>query len=209
MTVRIETKIEGRAAEFLARLQAQLGEAGRKKLEAAAAKPVAALVQRHLFALGQERHATAKGLGATPSNVIGRTAEGVAVRRKEGGTFVAIPHPLFRRAVRDVEIAPRTAKALAIPVAAAAYDKAPRSFAELFVWRKDRTKDDKGAAFLARTKGKGKNQKLELLFLLHRGRILQKRDPSLLPTGEDMAKAGRSGLRELVRRILARKGGAA
>lgn len=209
MAASIETRMEGKAGEFLERLQAQLGEAGRRKMEAAAAKSVAALVQRHLFRLGQERHATAQKLGATPTNVIGRTAEGVSVRQDGADTFVVVPHPMFRRAFRNVEIAPRTAKALAIPVAGEAYDKAPRSFAELFVWSRKRGtegKDDKGAAFLARRKGDA----LQLMYLLRKGRIKQKQDPSLLPDGDAQAKAAKSGLSALIRRIVAqRKGGAA
>ena len=209
MTVRIETKLEGKAAEYLARLQARLGEKSRKTLDGAAAKSVAALVTRHLARLGNERHATAQKFGAKPTNIIKRKAEEVSVRQDAGGTFVVVPHPLFRRAFRDVEIAPRTAKALAIPVAGEAYDKAPRSFAELFVWKRKKGaegKDDKGAAFLARKKGDA----LQLLYLLRQGRIKQTQDPTLLPEAEEQAKAARSGLSALIRRIAAQgKGGAA
>lgn len=203
MAVRIETKMEGKAGEFLARLQAQLGDAGRKKLDGAAAKSVASLVRRHLSALGQNRHATAKKLGATPTNIIGRTAEDVSARQEDADTFVVVPHPMFWRAFRDVEIAPRNAKALAIPVAGEAYDKAPRSFADLFVWsrkRKTNGPDDKGAAFLARRKGDA----LQLLFLLWRGRLTQEQDRSLLPSDEELAKAAKSGIAAEIRRIRAK-----
>lgn len=211
MAVLIETRMEGKTGEFLARLQTQLGQAGRKKLEEAAAKSVAALVRRHLSALGVNRHATAKRLDAQPTNIIGRTAEAVSVRQNGPDTFVAVPHPMFRRAFRDVSIAPRTAKALAIPVAGEAYDKAPRSFADLFVWsrkRKTDGPDDKGAAFLARRKGDA----LQLMYLLRRGRVEQKQDRSLLPSDEELSKAAKSGISALVRRIVAKNrqsGGAA
>ena len=211
MAVSIETRMEGKAGEFLAKLHEQLGDAGRKKIDESAAKSVAALVQKHLFALGNDRHDTAKKLGAQPTNVIGRTAENVSVRQDDNTTAVVVPHPMFRRAFRDVTIAPRTAKALAIPVAGEAYDKAPRSFAELFVWsrkRKTDGQDDKGAAFLARRKGDA----LQLMYLLRKGRIEQKQDRSLLPGDAEMAKAAKSGISALVRRIIAKSkqsGGAA
>ncbi len=211
MAISIETRVEGKAGEFLTRFQSQFGEAGRRKIEASAAKSVAALVQRHLFRLHSERHATAKKLGATPTNVIGSTAENVSVRQNDNTTAVVIPHRMFRRAFGDVTIAPRTAKALAIPVAAEAYDKAPRSFSDLFVWsrkRKTEGKDDKGAAFLARRNGDA----LQLMYILRRGRLTQKQDRSLLPTDDELAKAGKSGVSALIQRILAKsrkEGGAA
>lgn len=211
MAVRIETKMEVKAGEFQAKLQEQLGDAGRKKLDGAAAKSVADLVRRHLSVLVQERHETAKKLGATPTNIIGRTAEGVSVRQEDADTFVVVPHKMFRRAFQDVTIAPRNAKALAIPVAGEAYDKAPRSFAELFVWsrkRKTNGPDDKGAAFLARRKGDA----LQLLFLLWRGRLTQEQDRSLLPADDELAKAAKRGISAEIQRIRAKsrkEGGAA
>lgn len=196
MAVGIAIKMDGKAGELLELLLERLGETGRRELERAAAKSVADTVRRHLFALGGSRHATAGKLGAAPTNVIGRTAENVAVRQDGGGTEVVVPHPLFWRAFGDVSIRPKKAKALAIPVSAAAYDKSPRSFADLFVWKsKKGGKDDKGAAFLARLKGK----KLELMYLLRRGSVTQPKDPSLLPTTDDLTAAGKRGVEELIR----------
>lgn len=203
MAVSIETRVEGKAGEFLTKLHEQLGDAGRKKMEEAAAKSVAALVQKHLFALGNDRHDTAKKLGAQPTNIIGRTAEGISVRQDGPDTFVVVPHRMFRRAFQNVEIAPRTAKALAIPVAGEAYDKAPRSFSDLFVW-----KSKKGNKFLARRNADA----LQLMYLLRQERLTQKQDRSLLPTDDELAKAGKSGVSALIRRILAKsrkEGGAA
>lgn len=208
MPVTIETRMEGKTGEFLAKLHEELGDAGRKKIDEAAAKSVAALVRNHLFALGTDRHDTAKKLGAQPTNIIGRTAKGVSVRQDGPDTFVVVPHRMFRRAFQNVEIAPRTAKALAIPVAGEAYDKAPRSFSDLFVWSRKRGtegEDDKGAAFLARRKGDA----LQLMYLLRQGRIRQKQDPTLLPTRDEQSQAAKSGIDALIRRILSRKGGAA
>lgn len=196
MSVGIHIRIDGTAGELLDRLLAQLGDAGKRTMEEAAAKSVAAMVRKHLFALGNTRHATAGKLGAAPTNVIGRTAENVAVRQGDGGTEVVVPHPLFWRAFGDVAIRPKNAKALAIPVSGAAYDKAPRSFTDLFVW-----KSKKGNKFLARRNG----ERLSLLYLLKDG-VTQRKDPSLLPTMDELSEAGKQGIAGLIHRIIARQG---
>jgi hypothetical protein len=199
MSVGLDIKLEGKAGEYLAQLLARLGSAGRRTLEGAAARSVADSVRRYLFALGTSRHTTARRLGATPTNVIGRTAENVAVRQGGEGTEVVVPHPMFRRAYRDILIRPQRAKALAIPVSGEAYDKAPRSFADLFVW-----KSKKGNKFLARRNGK----RLTLVYLLKEG-VTQPKDPSLLPTTAELSAAAKRGLAAMIRRIATRQGGAA
>lgn len=208
MSVGLDIKLEGTAGEYLAKLLARLGAAGRRTLEGAAARPVADAVRRHLFALGTSRHATARKLGATPTNIIGRTAENVAVRQGGEGTQVVVPHPMFRRAYHDIVIRPVRAKALAIPVSGEAYDKAPRSFAGLFVWKVSRGEagdGDKGAAYLARRSG----EKLELMYMLRRGSLTQPKDPTLLPTTAELSAAAKRGLADMIRRIASRQGGAA
>lgn len=199
MSVALDVKIEGKAGEYLAQLMARLGTAERRRLEGSAARSVADTVRRHLAALGTSRHTTARRLGATPTNVIARTAENVAVRQGGEGTEVVVPHPMFRRAFRNIAIRPQRAKALAIPVSGEAYDKAPRSFADLFVW-----KSKKGNKFLARRNGK----RLTLVYLLKEG-VNQPKDPSLLPTTAELTAAAKRGLADMIRRIAARQGGAA
>lgn len=199
MSVALDVKIEGKAGEYLAQLMARLGTAERRRLEGSAARSVADTVRRHLAALGTSRHATARRLGATPTNVIARTAENVAVRQGGEGTEVVVPHPMFRRAFRNIAIRPQRAKALAIPVSGEAYDKAPRSFADLFVW-----KSKKGNKFLARRDG----QRLSLVYLL-KDAVTQPKDPTLLPTTAELSAAAKRGLADMIRRIASRQGGAA
>lgn len=194
--------MEYKPTPVLDRLLSHMGGQGRKKLEAAGAESAAAETRKWLLRLAAERHETAKKLGASPTGVVRRTAANTRAEERDGEHFVVVPHPMFRRAFKDVEIAPVKAQALAIPMAKESYGRLPRTMGELFVWRKDRTKDDKGAAFLARTKGKGKNQKLQLLFLLWRGRILQKRDPSLLPGKATLGEAVAKGVKRRLGAIL-------
>lgn len=204
MQTTIEFNIEDKATPFLAKLLDRLGDAGRRKLEEQAAGRIVAAIRSHLFDLGNRRHATADSLGARPTNIIGRTAEGVSQRVGPDGVEVVIPHPLFRRAFRDVEIAPRNAKALAIPMSAAAYDKAPRSFSDLFVWKRKKGADgaaDTGNAFLARKNG----DTLQLLYLLYKGRITQQQDRSLLPDDATLAAEGKKGISDYIADILKRR----
>lgn len=198
----VTVAIEYKPTPVLDRLLSHLGEQGRKTLEAAGAENAAATTRSWLLQLAADRHRTAEKLEARPTGIIRRTAVDTRAEERDGAQVVVVPHPLFRRAFRDVEIAPRSAQALAIPVAKASYGRLPRTMGEMFVWRKDRTKEDKGTAFLARTKGKGKNQKLELLFLLYRGRISQKQDPSLLPGKATLGEAAMKGVKRRLGAIL-------
>lgn len=201
----VTVAIEYKPTPVLDRILAHLGDKGRKKLEAAGAESAAAATRSWLLRLAQERHATAKKLEATPTGVIRRTAANTKWEERDGGSYVVVPHPMFRRAFQDVTLEPKKAGALAIPVAKASYGRLPRTMGELFIWRREKGaegEDDKGAAFLARTKGKGKNQKLELLFLLWRGRLVQKQDPSLLPGKATLGEAAMIGVRRRLKAIL-------
>lgn len=208
----VSVAIEYKPTPVLDRILAKMGPEGRKKLEAAGAESAAAATRSWLLKLAADRHATAQKLNARPTGIIRRVAVETKWEERDGSNYVVVPHPMFRRAFQDVTVEPRRAGALAIPMARDSYGRLPRTFGELFVWRRNKGsggKDDKGAAFLARTKGKGKNQRLELLFLLYRGRLLQKQDPSLLPEPETMAQAALTGIARRLREVLkaAKSGG--
>lgn len=196
-------QVEYRPTPVLSRIAAALDAAGRRKLEMEGAKEASRAVRKWLLALSATRHATARALGATPTQVIGRTRRGVKPEERDGAAVVVVPHPLFRRAFQDVEISPQKAGALAIPVLKAAYGKSPRSFGNdhFFVWKKDKKDGGKGAAFLARSEGK-RPAKLVLYYLLYRGTITQKQDETLLPPMEETAEAARKGVERVLRRIL-------
>lgn len=199
-------RIEYRPTPILSRIAAALDAAGRRKLEMEGAREASRAVRKWLLALSATRHATARELGATPTQVIGRTRSGVKPEERDGAAVVVVPHPLFRRAFQDVQIAPDKQEALAIPVLKAAYGKSPKSFDSdhFFIWRRQKGTDgakDKGAAFLARSEGK-RPAKLVLYYLLYRGTITQKQDPSLLPPMEQTAEAARKGVKRALRRIL-------
>ena len=196
-------QVEYKPTPILAKIAERLNDKGRHALEKAGARAASVSVQKWLRALAQTRHATARALGATPTQIIGRTASGVKAEARDGAAVVVVPHPLFRRAFQDVAIAPQKAEALAIPVLKAAYGKSPRSFGNdhFFVWKKDKKGGGKGAAFLARSEGK-RPAKLVLYYLLYRGTITQKQDETLLPPMEETAEAARTGVAEALQTIL-------
>ena len=201
----VRVDFEYKPTPVLDRLLANLGDDGRRKLERAGAESAAVATRSWLLRLAADRHATAEKLKATPTGVIRSAAQNTRAEEDQGEHYVAVPHPLFRRAFRDVTIAPRKAGALAIPMARASYGRGPRTMGQLFVWSRKRGtagKGDKGAAFLARSVGKGKNARLELLYLLWRGRIVQKKDSTLLPGRATLGEAAGKGVRMALGRVL-------
>ena len=180
-------KVEYRPSPAIARFFRTLSGEDLKQLDNAGAQYAAAKTRAWLKDLGTTRHATAQKLGATPTQIVERTRKGVKVADVGGAQCVVIPHPLFRRAYRDVTIAPVTASALAIPVHRLAYGRSPRTIAELFLLKAD------GKAFLAKSEGK-RPKKTVLYYLLHRGRIEQAKDETLLPSENTLALSARAGV---------------
>lgn len=187
-------KIEYRPAPAFERILRALSAEEQKGLASEGAKAAAGTVTKYLRTLSASRHATASSLGATPTQVIGRTASGVKAEERDGAQCVVIPHPLFRRAFRDVTIAPVTASALAIPVHRLAYGRSPRTIAELFLLKAD------GKAFLAKSEGK-RPKKIVCYYLLYRGRIVQPRDETLLPSGDTLALSAKAGVSRFLARL--------
>lgn len=184
-------KVEYKASPVLARFLRTLSGEDRKLVDNAGAQYAAAKTRAWLKDLGTTRHATAQKLGATPTQIVERTRKGVKVADVGGAQCVVVPHPMFRRAFRDIEIAPQKASALAIPVHRLAYGRSPRTIAELFLLKAD------GKAFLAKSEGK-RPQKTVFYYLLHRGRVLQKKDETLLPSGEELGKEACKGIATLL-----------
>ncbi len=80
---------------------------------------------------------------------------------------------------------------LAIPIHAKAHGMNPSELGPLFVLRGK----DENRAYLARTTGRGKNAKLELLYVLKRS-VTHKPDPTLLPDERTLNEAVRAELKK-------------
>ena len=100
-------------------------------LAKAAAGALQVLVMRHLQKVARERHDTANRLGATPTGFWSGSAQAVRLHTHANDAEVSVTHPGIARAVRDVIIRPRRAKALTIPLRAEAYGRRPRELERL------------------------------------------------------------------------------
>lgn len=176
--------------------------AGRIDAAMEAGEEVRTLVVNHLRDLAQTRHDTANRLGASPSGFIAQAADaagaaGVLVA-DEGGATLSLRHPTVARAFGPVHIEPKRGKALAIPLAALAYNRRPREWdrSELFLWKSKTS----GNAFLARRQA-DKNAPLDLMYLLVRS-VTQPQDRSLMPSDEGIAAAAVTGITRYIRRSL-------
>ena len=142
-------------------------------LAKAAAGALQALIMRHLQKVARDRHDTANRLGATPTGFWKDVEKAVSLHTHANDAEVSVTHPGIARAVRDVLIRPRRAKALTIPLRAEAYGKRPREFANLSGADLFRPK---GTRILATEEG----GKLTPMYALCAS-VTQKRDPTLLP----------------------------
>lgn len=172
----------------------------RARLYAPAGRAVLNLVQRHIRSYMRSKHTTAHMLGARPT---GHYEEGVrrsTTSADSSGAEVRIPVPGLRRAWEDVTIRPGPGKrALTLPKAAIAYGCTVEKVRALG-WKVFRPK---GTNWLMGTKGDDKAT-LTLLYTLVGG-VVQRRDPSLLPSSGDRLEAVWKQIQKVVAK--ARRGG--
>ncbi len=159
-----------------------------------AADHVTARIRRHIAALGATRHATAFRLGATPTGHLRASA----VRRESAtatSATIAIGIPGIARAYRDITIRPRERAALTIPVHRLAYGRTVAEVARGHEIFRPRGKD-----YLATILPEdAQDRALTVLYLL-RGAVRQPRDPSLLPTRDQITQDFLTGFRAALRR---------
>lgn len=198
ITLEVTEAVNPRLMELLGRL----GPGWRRDLLGAAAASLAETVRKHLR--GLSRHATARRLGATPT---GRYAAGAALVTS-GATAdsatVRVPVPGIARALRDVEIRPVIARALTIPLSAEAYGRRAGELRRLG-WTLFRPGRSRGAGpsrpapspavLMGRPPGGGEAKPLYALVT----RVLQRRDPTLLPDARAVTRAVNSALARAVK----------
>ena len=140
-----------------------------------------ALVMRHLQQVARTRHGTAQRLGATPTGFWSGAAQAVRLQAHANDAEVSVTHPGIARAVRDVVIRPRRAKALTIPLRAEAYGRRPRE-----------AERNLGQALFrphgTRVLAVSKDGRLTPLYALCAS-VTQRRDPTLLPDGKAIEAA--------------------
>ena len=172
----------------------------RAEVFSAAGRAVKNHVQRHIRSYMRTKHRSAHMLMAHPTGHYENGAADINMSADASGAEVRIPIPGLKRAWEDVVIRPGPGKrALTLPRAAIAYG---RTVAEVRAlgWTVFKPK---GTNWLMGTKG-GDRETLTLLYTLVGG-VVQRRDPSLLPSSGDRLEAVWKQIQKVVAK--ARRGG--
>ncbi len=161
-------------------------------MSAAGVYSLAVLVRRHVRRLARVRHHSADALGAVRT---GHMEKGAAAITTEG-TSIEIPIPGFSRVFGPVDITPRHARALTIPINPLAYGKRAAEVGRLgFSIFRLKGKANRGILFGQPADG---GEPVALYAL--RSRVRLRQDRSLLPTDAEMAKAAHDGVAAAIRR---------
>ena len=167
-----------------------------------AGQRLARCIRNHMRMLAQTRHGASEALGAKPSNHFKATDVLDPVVRNNA-VEVAITTPGISRAYHDIDIYPKEASALAIPLHAAAYGIQPREI------------NDRGTYELFRINRKGSTDKGNVLYTTdEEGGLIpmyaltqhvhQVKDPSLMPSEAAMTKEATEGALAAIKEILRR-----
>ena len=175
----------------------------RAEVNSVAGRAVMNAVQRHIRSYMRTKHTTANMLGARPTGHYEKGAAAITMTADQSGAEVRIPIPGLKRAWEDMPIRPGPGKrALTLPRAAVAYG---RTVAEVRAlgWTVFKPK---GTNWLMGTKGDDKTP--TLLYTLVGG-VVQRRDPSLLPSQGEIAETGWNAIWKHIQKAVAkaRQGG--
>lgn len=169
----------------LSRLLNAMGSQGLAELNRTAAYGLLTLCRNHIKLEASRRHATANRLGATPTGHLEEAAMTMVSTADATAGEVQIFSPGFRRVFGSLSIAPRTARALTLPLDADSYGKRASKLRREG-WQLFRS-PAKGlrAILLGKHPGTGEVKALYLL----RARVTLPQDRTLLPSDNAMASA--------------------
>lgn len=168
-----------------------VGPKGRKLLHSAAASSVCVVVRNYLVSLAARRHATATELGAKATGHIAKGARKTVFHADEHHGEVDIPIPGISRAFHDIEIRPKHAKALTIPVHPMAYGRRVLEL-QLLGWKTFIPKPKDGALMAGLVMGVRDGEVAPLYIL--KQRVRQRQDRSLLPHDSAIRSAAVKGI---------------
>lgn len=194
----VEITIDDRASTKIAALIDACGDAGRVHLHQVAANAVANQIQRHIAHYAAGKHTTARELGA---KITGHYEKGSAAISSHGGFAsgtVVIPIPGIQRAWHDLNI---TAKkgSLTIPVHQMSYGRRVLEM-EALGWKVWSPKKKDGATTSGILMGR-RDGEVAALYILRKS-VHQPKDPTLLPSKDEIGKtAAESAVREVMRII--------
>ena len=172
----------------------RLSGSAQAEITRAGAYSLYALVWRHLQRYARSHHDSANRLSADPT---GHLEKPVAALPKPTSNVLSIPIKGFQRVFKDLEIVPRTAKALTIPINRVAYGERAQHLQsngwQLFTAK---GKDNRGILFGRREE----DAEATPLYALRKS-VRVRQDRSMLPSDEDMQRAAAKGVaRAILRR---------
>jgi len=153
----------------------------RKELFSVGANALASGLQRYLRREAGRRHVTANRLGARPTGLIRKGAARITAHASASDAIVSVPIVGIARAFHDLTIKPRAAKALTIPIAAAAYGHRVRELVRMG-WTVFRPQ---GRDFLMGRKRNGDGEAVALYSL--RKSVVVRQDRTLLPSDDQVS----------------------
>lgn len=163
-----------------------------------AGQRLARCIRRHMRHLAETRHGSSNALGAKPSNHFKATDVLDPVVSNDG-VEVAVTTPGISRAYHDIDIYPKEANALAIPLHATAYGIQPREINDRGLYDLFRIKHSDG------TKGnvlyREEGGELIPMYALTK-HVHQVKDPSLMPTNKQMTDEAIEGALAAIKQIL-------
>ena len=165
----------------LAGMLTDLGPVWRRAILGVGATGLQIEVASHIRREASGRHRTASRLGARPTGHLEKGAARITSHATADRATVRVPIAGIARAFRDLEIVPVKAKALTIPVSAAAYGHRVRELARMG-WSIFRPK---GHDVLM---GSRTGSEAEALYALKK-RVVVRQDRTLLPSDEAISAA--------------------
>lgn len=181
------SQVNARLADFIGKV----GPAGRHNLFSVAALAVSSLVRSHLSREAARRHFSAARLGARPTGHLSRAAARVSFSADSDHGEVVIPGAGISRAFHDLNIRPRRAAALTIPLSAHAYGHTSRELKSLG-WTIFRPK---GSDVLM-----GKNDGAPVALYALKKSVHQPQDRSLLPSDAEIGQTAATAILTELRR---------
>lgn len=189
----VEVSIALPSFDYAERLKAQMNS-----VLLNAGEHLAKCIRTHMRMLAQTRHGSSAALGAKPSNHFKATDVLEPKVGSDSSVEVAVTTPGISRAYHDIDIYPKEANALAIPLHASAYGISPREI------------NDRGTYQLFRIKRNGtpgnvlyRNEDGELIPMYALTKhVHQVQDPSLMPSNQQMIDAALKGAQEALKTIL-------
>ena len=169
-----------------------IGPQGRQTLNEGAALQLWADIRDHLKNEASRRHGTASRLGAYPTGHLEKAAASTDPHADADAATVTIASPGISRVFRPLEIAPKRAQSLTIPVHWLGYGQRASEVSDVYRLFRPKGKD----YLMADVEGTP-----TVIYLLRKA-VTVPQDRTLLPSDEALNKSAKRGYRDAIRLAL-------